>query len=71
MLLSLPTFGLALAISVLTTYGPVILIHLVHSPAAVGALIGAEGALALVSRLPPVRSLIGCRPRRTVVGCPL
>ena len=46
MLLSLPTFGLALTISVLTTYGPVILIHLVHSPTAVGALIGAEGALA-------------------------
>ena len=31
-LLGLPTFGLALAISVLTTYGPVILIQLAHSP---------------------------------------
>jgi hypothetical protein len=31
-LLGLPTFGLAFAISVLTTYGPVILIHLAHSP---------------------------------------
>jgi MFS family permease len=47
-LLGLPTFGLALAISVLTTYGPVILIRLVDSPATVGALIGAEGAFALV-----------------------
>jgi MFS family permease len=47
-LLALPTFGLALAISVLTTYGPVILIELVHSTTAVGALIGAEGAFALV-----------------------
>jgi MFS family permease len=47
-LLALPTFGLALAISVLTTYGPVILIEIVHSTTAVGALIGAEGAFALV-----------------------
>jgi len=47
-LLGLPTFGLAMAISVLTTYAPVILIHLVRSPATVGALIGAEGAFALV-----------------------
>jgi MFS family permease len=47
-MLGLPTFGLALAISVLTTYGPVILIRLVHSPASVGALIGAEGAFALI-----------------------
>jgi hypothetical protein len=44
----LPTFGRALGISVLTTYGPVILIHLLHSPTAVGALIGGEGAFALV-----------------------
>jgi MFS family permease len=47
-LLGLPTFGLALAISVLTTYGPVILIHLTNSPTAVGALLGGEGAFALV-----------------------
>jgi MFS family permease len=46
--LGLPTFGLAFAISVVTTYGPVVLIHLVHSPSAVGALIGGEGAFALV-----------------------
>jgi MFS family permease len=43
-----PTFGLAFAISVLTTYGPVVLIRLTDSPSQVGALIGAEGAFALV-----------------------
>jgi MFS family permease len=77
-LLGLPTFGLALAISVLTTYGPVILIHLVHSPTAVGALIGVEGALALVvplasgtlsDRLPP--SPLGRRLPFILVGAPL
>jgi MFS family permease len=44
----LPTFGLAFAISVLTTYGPVVLIRLTSSTSQVGALIGAEGAFALV-----------------------
>jgi MFS family permease len=47
-LLGLPTFGLALAISVTTTYGPVVLIRLTHSTTMVGALIGGEGAFALV-----------------------
>ena len=46
--LGLPTFGLAFAISVLTTYGPVLLIRLTDSTSQVGALIGAEGAFALV-----------------------
>jgi hypothetical protein len=46
--LGLPTFGLAFAISVLTTYGPVVLIRLTDSTSQVGALIGAEGAFALV-----------------------
>lgn len=46
--LGVPTFGLALAISVITTYGPVILIRLAHSTTTVGALIGGEGAFALV-----------------------
>ena len=76
--LGLPTFGLALAISVVTTYGPVILIDLVHSPAAVGALIGAEGAFALVvplasggisDRLPP--SLLGRRMPFVLIGAPV
>jgi MFS family permease len=47
-LLGLPTFGLALAISVLTTFGPVVLLRLTDSTAVVGALIGGEGAFALV-----------------------
>jgi MFS family permease len=77
-LLGLPTFGLALAISVLTTYGPVILIHLAHSPTLVGALIGGEGAFALVvplaagalsDRLPP--SPLGRRLPFVAVGAPL
>ena len=46
-LLGLPTFGLAFAISVLTTYGPVVLLRLTDSTAVVGALIGGEGAFAL------------------------
>jgi MFS family permease len=77
-LLGLPTFGLAMAISLLTTYGPVILIHLTHSPAAVGALIGGEGAFALVvplasgtvsDRLPP--SPLGRRLPFVIAGAPL
>jgi MFS family permease len=77
-LLGLPTFGLALAISLLTTYGPVILIHLTHSPTAVGALIGGEGAFALVvplvagtlsDRLPP--SPLGRRLPFVLAGAPL
>ena len=47
LLLGLPTFGLAFAISMLTTYGPVILIKLTDSTSKVGLLLGAEGALAL------------------------
>jgi MFS family permease len=46
--LALPTFGLAFAISMITTYGPVVLIELTDSPSQVGALIGGEGAFALV-----------------------
>jgi MFS family permease len=77
-LLGLPTFGLALAISLLTTYGPVILIRLTHSPTTVGALIGGEGALALVvplvsgvvsDRLPP--SPLGRRLPFVLLGAPV
>jgi MFS family permease len=46
-LLALPTFGLAFAISVLTTYGPVVVSRLTNSASQVGALIGGEGAFAL------------------------
>ena len=77
-LLALPTFGLALAISALTTFGPVILIKLTESPTVVGALIGGEGALALVvpiaagtisDRLPP--SPLGRRLPFVLLGAPL
>jgi Major Facilitator Superfamily len=77
-LLGLPTFGLAFAISVLTTYGPVILIQLTSSTTAVGAIIGGEGAFALIvplaagaisDRLPP--SPLGRRFPFVVAGAPL
>jgi MFS family permease len=77
LLLGLPTFGLALAISVLTTFGPVILLQLTHSTTAVGALIGGEGAFALVvplaagaisDRLPP--SPLGRRLPFVLLGAP-
>ena len=48
MALGLPTLGLATAISVMTTYGPVVLARLTTSAATIGALIGGEGAFALV-----------------------
>ena len=76
--LGVPTFGLALAISVMTTYGPVILIRLVHSTTTVGALIGGEGAFALIvplaagalsDRLPP--SPVGRRLPFVLAGAPL
>ncbi len=78
LVLGLPTFGLAFAIGVLTTYGPVILLELAHSPGTVGALLGGEGALALAipllsgalsDRLPPGR--LGKRLPFALVGGPL
>jgi MFS family permease len=45
--LGLPTLGLAFAISVVTTYGPVVLARLTSSTTTIGALIGGEGAFAL------------------------
>jgi MFS family permease len=48
LVLGLPTFGLAFTITILTTYGPSVLLSVTHSPARVGALIGGEGAFALV-----------------------
>jgi MFS family permease len=76
--LGLPTFGLAFAISILTTYGPVVLLARAGSPTAVGALIGGEGAFALViplmagalsDRLP--RSGLARRVPFLAVGTPL
>ena len=45
--LSLPTFGLALAVSVLTTYAPFLLGEKTDSGAAIGLAIGGEGLFAL------------------------
>jgi MFS family permease len=77
--LGLPTFGLAFAITVLTTYGPSVLLALTHSPAKVGALIGGEGAFALavplisgaLSDRLPARTPAGRRLPFIVVGAPL
>lgn len=78
LVLGLPTFGLAFAIGILTTYGPVLLLELAKSPATVGTLLGGEGALALAipllsgslsDRLPAGR--LGKRLPFVVVGGPL
>jgi MFS family permease len=79
LVLGLPTFGLAFAITILTTYGPAVLLSITHSPATVGALIGGEGAFALVvpliagalsDRL-PATTPGGRRMPFVVVGAPL
>jgi MFS family permease len=79
LVLGLPTFGLAFAITILTTYGPSVLLSLTHSPAKVGALIGGEGAFALVvplisgalsDRL-PATTPAGRRMPFVIVGAPL
>jgi MFS family permease len=79
LVLGLPTFGLAFAITVLTTYGPSVLLSLTHSPARVGALIGGEGAFALV--VPLISGALSDRLKATtpagrrmpfvIVGAPL
>jgi MFS family permease len=61
--LALPTFSLALAMSVLTTYAPMLLGESTSSAAAVGLAIGAEGAFALVLPL-----LVGALSDRTPAG---
>ena len=75
--LSLPTFGLAVAISVLTTYAPVLLGKATASGAAIGAAIGAEGLFALflplfVGRLSDrTRSRLGRRLPYALFAAPL
>jgi MFS family permease len=79
LVLGLPTFGLAFAITVLTTYGPSVLLPLAHHSAArVGALLGGEGAFALVvplisgavsDRL-PAKSPSGRRMPFVLIGAP-
>ncbi len=77
--LGLPTFGLAFAITILTTYGPSVLLPLVHSPAKVGAIMAGEGAFALI--VPVISGSLSDRVRTdgrwgarlpfVVVGAPL
>ena len=77
--LGLPTFGLAFAICILTTYGPVLLLDLSGSPGTVGALLAGEGALALgvpllagaLSDRLPAGGRLGRRLPFVVVGGPL
>lgn len=47
-LLGLPTFGLALAITAVTTYVPLLARHFTSSTVVIGVVIGAEGLVALV-----------------------
>lgn len=58
--LALPTFGLALAISVVTTYVPVLLRDVTTSGAAIGLAVGGEGLFALFLPL-----LVGALSDRT------
>jgi MFS family permease len=74
----LPTLGLAFGISVITTYGPVVLARLTSSTTQIGALIGGEGAFALVVPLiaGALSDRLGGSPRRrrlpfVAVGAPL
>ena len=73
--LALPTFALALAMSVLTTYAPLLLGEATSSASAIGLAIGAEGLFALFlpllvgslsdrtsTRLPRARSYTRLRP---------
>jgi MFS family permease len=46
-LLALPTFGLAVAITAVSTYVPVVARHLVSSTAVIGLIVGAEGLAAV------------------------
>lgn len=75
-LLGLPTFGLALSITVVTTYLPLIAQEFTTSSIVVGVLIGSEGLLALVLPLvvgtwsDQLRSPIGGRLPFLIVATP-
>lgn len=64
--IGLPTLGLAFAISIVTTYGPVVLQSVAHSTTTVGLLIGGEGAFALV--VPVIAGVVSDRMRPTSIG---
>jgi hypothetical protein len=65
--LALPAFGLSLAYTLVTTYGPVLLEDL-SGPTVTGALIGTEGILACSSRCWSGAPRTGCR-RGWAAGC--
>jgi MFS family permease len=75
--LALPTFALALGISVLTTYAPLLLGEATSSAGAIGLAVGAEGAFALFLPLlvgslsDRTQSRFGRRIPYALVGVPL
>jgi maltose/moltooligosaccharide transporter len=75
--LALPTFALALGISVLTTYAPLLLGEATSSAGAIGLAVGAEGAFALFLPLlvgslsDRTESRFGRRIPYALVGVPL
>jgi MFS family permease len=75
--LALPTFALALGISVLTTYAPLLLGEATSSAGAIGIAVGAEGAFALFLPLlvgslsDRTQSRFGRRIPYALIGVPL
>jgi MFS family permease len=75
--LALPTFALALGMSVLTTYAPLLLGEATSSAGAIGIAVGAEGAFALFLPLlvgslsDRTQSRLGRRIPYALVGVPL
>jgi Na+/melibiose symporter-like transporter len=77
-LLGLPTFGLAFALSTLTTNGPTLLLEQAKDPGVGGAILGGEGAMALAlplvsgalsDRIPP--NPLGKRLPFVLLGAPM
>ncbi len=76
-LLGMPTFGLALAITAVTTYVPLLARRFTSSTAVIGLLIGAEGLVALVVPLvagawsDQLRTRLGGRLPFLLLGAPV